>query len=150
MKTSSYKLPVIYGKHKTCRLPFEKKMYKFNKQQINNELRPNDFSKGVSITQKTKPKTHHVVRFEYFNRCLPSAPKGKWGLNRKNNIVCSKIVSGNLLNKLVQLNHITQRGLGANPVPLGNFYNFLAKIVNLAPFGRHFTRFQSHLKQVNY
>ena len=77
MKTAFGKLPLIYGKHKTCRRPFEKEMYKFNKQQINNELRPNDFKKGASITQKTKPKTHHVVRFEYFNRCLPSASKGK-------------------------------------------------------------------------
>ena len=44
MKTALYKLPVMYGKPKTCRLPFEKEMYKFNKQQINNELRPNDFN----------------------------------------------------------------------------------------------------------
>ena len=52
MKTAFDKLPLIYGKHKTCRRPFEKQMYKFNKQQINNELRPNDFKKGVFITQK--------------------------------------------------------------------------------------------------
>ena len=65
MKTAFDKLPLIYDKHKTCRRPFKKEMYKFNKQQINNELRPNDFKKGVSITQKTKPKTRHVVRFEF-------------------------------------------------------------------------------------
>ena len=34
----------MYGKPKTCRLPFEKEKYKFNKQQINNELRPNNFN----------------------------------------------------------------------------------------------------------
>ena len=50
----------MYGKQKTCRLPFEKEIYQFNKQQINNKLRPNDFKKGVSIIQKTEPKTHHV------------------------------------------------------------------------------------------
>ena len=31
-----------------------KTMYKLNKQKINEELRPNDFSKRVSITQKNK------------------------------------------------------------------------------------------------
>ena len=59
----------------------------------------------------------------------------------KNNIVCSKSVSGNVLNKLVQLNHITQRGLGADPFPFGNFQIFSGKTVNLAPIGAHFTRF---------
>ena len=44
-----------YRKHKRCRIPV-KKMSKFNKQQINNELRPNDFNKAISITQKTKRK----------------------------------------------------------------------------------------------
>ena len=57
MKTAFDKLSLILGKHKTFRLPLEKELYKFNKQQINNELRPNDFKKGVFITQKTKPKT---------------------------------------------------------------------------------------------
>ena len=53
-ENSILQVTVIYGKHKTCRLQV-KKMHKFNKQQINNELRPNDFSKDVSITQKTNP-----------------------------------------------------------------------------------------------
>ena len=76
MKTAFYKLPVIYGNTKLVG-SLLKEMYTLSKQQINNELRPNDFNKGVSTTQETK--TRHVVRFEYFNKCLPlpSAPKGK-------------------------------------------------------------------------
>ena len=53
--------------------------------------------------------------------------QGEVRLELKNNIVCSKIVSGTTLNKLVQLNHITLKGLGADPFPLGNFYNLLGK-----------------------
>ena len=56
-ENSILQVTVIYGKHKTNRLQV-KKMYKFNKQQINNELRPNDFNKDVSITQKTNPQGH--------------------------------------------------------------------------------------------
>ena len=48
-------------------------------------------------------------------------------LEPKNSIVCSEIVSGNVLNKLVQLNNITQRGLEADPFPLGTFNNFSGK-----------------------
>ena len=97
-----------------------KKCINSTSQQINNELRPHDFNKGVSITQKTNPKTHHIVRFEYFNRCWPSAAKrNESRLKPKNNIVCLKIVSDSVLNKLVQLNRITQGVLGADTLPLG-------------------------------
>ena len=36
--------------------PLKKKCTNINQQQINNELTPNDFNKGPSITQKNKDK----------------------------------------------------------------------------------------------
>ena len=47
-ENSILQVTVIYGKHKTYTLR-NKTIYKSNKQQINNELRPNDFNKGISV-----------------------------------------------------------------------------------------------------
>ena len=38
-------------------------MWKFNKEQVNNELRTNDFNKEVSITRKKAKKTANVPRW---------------------------------------------------------------------------------------
>ena len=62
-------------------------------------------------------------------------------LEPKSNKVCLKSGSDNVLNKLVQLNHIVQRGLGAGPFTLGNFLIFSGKTINLAPIGTQLTRF---------
>ena len=53
MKAVLQKLSVVCGKHQTCKdaSSLLKKMYKFNKQRINNELRTNDYNK-VFIDKK--------------------------------------------------------------------------------------------------
>ena len=71
-------------------------------------------------------------------------------LEPKNNIVCSKIVSGTALNKLVQLKHITQRGLGAYPLQLGNFYNLLGKNSQFSAISNTFHTFLDPFEKLNY
>ena len=38
--------------------------------------------------------------------------------------------------------------LGTKPKSMGNFFDFLKKINILTPFGSHFARFQSYLKEL--
>ena len=71
-------------------------------------------------------------------------------LEPKNNIVCSKIVSGTALNKLVQLNHITQGGLGVYSLPLGNFYNLLGKNSQFSAISNTFYTFLELFEKLNY
>ena len=44
------------------------------------------------------------------------------------------------LNKPIQLKCITEGTWGRNPQPLGDFYDFSAKIAILTPFQSHFAR----------
>ena len=54
-----------------------------------------------------------------------------------------------VLSKLVQRNHILNRGLGSSSQPLGDFYNFLQEIAFSSPFWLYFESFQSYLKKLN-
>ena len=101
------------------------------------------------------------MQIEYFIRSLPCAPKGEGRLERNNNIVYSKITSGSVLNKLVQLNRITQEDLGVDLLPLGNFSNFSEKNSKFSTIWNKFhmfsepfektklIKFNSYLKEIN-
>ena len=56
---------------------------------------------------------------------------------------------GSVLSKPVQLMHITDGGLGAEPQGAGNFCDFLAKkITSLAAIESNFVLTWSHLKEI--
>ena len=69
-----------------------------------------------------------------------------------------------MVSKLVQLKRVSRRGLGAEPPAAGGygsleakhphagqfFVSFWEKMAILMPFGSHFARFHSYLKEQNF
>ena len=87
------------------------------------------------------------MRIEYFSRSLQAVLNGEGRLEWSNNIIFSKIASGSVPNKLVQLNCITLGGLGVDPLPFGNLLIFREKNSQFSAIWNKFHTFSKPFKR---